>query len=260
MRRFAPALVVASIFLSSLGTLGQKAGPMHAPDFRAQEHIAPLYFPPKPNAPFMAIAKTEWVRTLPDGSTLTRQNARVVARDMDGRVFQERRTFVPVPDTGKEESQVYATEYLDPVEHTLYRCNPFRKECNLFEYRDPSAGQLAPAGLQPNRTSYLTREDLGVDTFAGLDVQRSRETLTLYAESIGNTKTILRSSDFWYSPALGINVQVKRHDPRDGDQTLWLSEVTLTAAAPETFKVPAAYRIVDHRAAEQAPAPSLIEK
>ncbi len=83
---------------------------------------------------------------------------------------------------------------------------------------------LARAGQQPDKTTFLTREDLGVDTFAGLEVQRSRETFTIYRETVGNTKTILRTVDYWYSPALGVNVQVKRHDPRDGDQTLWLDE------------------------------------
>jgi hypothetical protein len=208
----------------------------------------------------MAIAKTEWVRTLPDGSTVTVQNARVVARDADGRIFQERRTFVPVPDNGKRESVAYATEYLDPVEHTLYRCDPGQKTCNLFEYNDPGSEPILAPGLQPDKTAYLTRENLGTDTFAGLEVQRSRDTLTLAAQSVGNSKTILRSTDFWYSPELGVNVQVKRRDPRDGDQTLWLTDLSLTAAAPETFKVPAAYRVIDHRNASQAATPATAEQ
>jgi hypothetical protein len=106
---------------------------------------------------------------------------------------------------------------------------------------------VVPAGRQPDKTTFLTREDLGVDTFAGLDVQKSSETTTLYRESVGNTRTILRTVEYWYSPALGVNVQVKRHDPRDGDQTLWLTDVSLTAADPDKFKAPADYRIIDHR-------------
>jgi hypothetical protein len=42
-------------------------------------------------------------------------------------------------------------------------------------------------------------------------------------------------------------VQVKRHDPRDGDQTLWLTNISLTVADPETFNVPAEYQIFDRR-------------
>jgi hypothetical protein len=44
-----------------------------------------------------------------------------------------------------------------------------------------------------------------------------------------------------------VNAQVKRHDPRDGEQTLWLTDISLNAPDPETFKVPTDYRILDHR-------------
>ena len=219
----------------------------HAPDFRAVQRIAPLIFPPKPNAPFMATARTLWVQTLPDGSTVTRQNERIVARDMDGRIFQERSTFVPVPGDGNEKSQVFETVLSDPVNHTMYNCMTRQRVCQLFPYDMPVTFPETPAGLQPDKVTYLTRENLGTDTFGGLDVERSRETYTHYVQTIGNTKTILRTVDYWYSPALGVNVQVKRHDPRDGDQTLWLTNISLSAPPPDIFQVPADCRIVDHR-------------
>lgn len=195
----------------------------------------------------MAIAKTVWVRTLPDGSTVTTQNERVVARDMDGRIFQERRTFSPVPDDGKHQSVAYMNVYSDPTTHTLYNCSIFQKVCHLVSYHEPVNLPDRREGLQPDGTSYLTRENLGVDTFEGLEVQRSRETYTFFSQTIGNTKTILRTVDYWYSPELGVNVQVKRHDPRDGDQTLWLTNISQTAATPDVFEVPAGYRIIDDR-------------
>ena len=102
-------------------------------------------------------------------------------------------------------------------------------------------------GLQPDGISFLSRENLGVDTFEGLEVQRSRETFTIFKAKIGNTKTILRVIDYWYSPMLGVNVKVVRHDPRDGDQTLWLANITTTAADPSTFQVPPGYRVNDRR-------------
>jgi len=248
MRRLAPAfLAVALVFTTGGSLMAQAGAPMHAPDFRAQERIAPLYFSPKPNAPFMAIAKTLWVRTLPDGSTVTTQNERVVARDMEGRVFQERRTFIPVPDDGKQQSQAYATEYTDPVAHAAYHCRPMQKTCELQNLFAQENNAELPAGLQPDQITFLTRENLGVDTVDGIEVQRSREVFTHYAQTIGNTKTILRTVDYWYSPQLGVNVKVVRHDPRDGDQTLWLSDISPTAADPETFKVPSDFKVFDHR-------------
>lgn len=245
-----PAFAVVVIALTALTLAAQE--PAHAPDYRAQKYIAALDFPPKPNAPFMAIAKTTWVQILPDASTVTIQNERVVTRDMEGRIFQERRSFIPVPDDGKRQSVVQMNVYSDPLEHALYNCAPNAKICNLFPYYEPIDQPLRPAGLQPDGMSFLTRENLGTDTFEGLDVQRTRETFTFYKQSIGNTNTILRVVDYWYSPDLGINVKVVRHDPRDGDQTLWLTNISRSAADPGYFKVPSDYRIIDHRVAGPA--------
>ena len=260
MRRITlPLFAVFFLLYPAKSLSSQDAGPEHAPDFRAQQKLAPLYFSPKPRAPFMAIAKTVWVQTLPDGSTVTRQNERVVARDMDGRIFQERRTFIPVPDDGKQQSVAYVNEYSDPAAHTMYSCFPGPKICNLATYFGLLNEASVPVGLQRDGISFLTRENLGADTIEGLPVQRTRETFTFFKEKIGNTKTILRVVDYWYSPTLDVNVKVVRHDPRDGDQTLWLTNISTTAADPSTFQVPADFKINDRRTAKptfsaQAPA------
>jgi hypothetical protein len=248
--RFACALIVINSILFACATLrAQDADVSHAPDFRAQERIAPLFFPPKPGAPFMAVAKTTWVRTLPDGSSETHENQRVVARDMDGRIFQERRTFTPVPNVKNQQSEAYSLVYSDPVAHVIYGCSVYAKICNLNYYYEAVNSPEMPPGVQPDGMSYLTRENLGVDRFEGLDVQRTRETFTYYKQTVGNTRTILRVIDYWYSPELGINVKVVRHDPRDGDQILWLSDISQSVADSSFFQVPAGFRVIDRRAA-----------
>jgi hypothetical protein len=221
--------------------------PSHAPDLRAPFFIAPLYFPAKAGAPFMAIARTRVVRILPEGSTITSENQRVVARDMDGRIFQERRSFTPVPNPENRQSMVQLDEYSDPVAHMLYRCSPQARVCNLFPYMAPMAVADRPVGVQPGRRTYLTRENLGTELLDGQEVLHTRETLTVYAGTIGNTGTIIRKVDYWYSPQLGINIKEERHDPRDGDQTLWLSDMVLSVADPSVFQIPSGYRIIDHR-------------
>jgi hypothetical protein len=225
----------------------QAAAPAHAPDFRAMQHIAPLYFAPVPNAPFMAIAKTTWVQILPDGSTITWQNQRVVARDMDGRIFQERRTFVPVPDPTNSQSVAYVNQFDDPVAHTMSICNVFMKVCNEFAYHPATQARDTPAGLQPGGRTYLTRENLGADLIDDQEALHTRETLTVFSQTVGNTKNIIRTVDYWYSPTLNVNLKVVRHDPRDGDQTLWLTDLNLSAPDPSVFQIPSQYRIVDHR-------------
>ena len=185
MRQFTHAFLAACLLLAGPAVLtAQEGGPAHAPDGRAPQLIAPLYISPKPNAPFTATAKTTSVRTLPDGSTVTAENSRMVTRDGEGRIFQQRVTFVPVPNDGKREMWVHATDYYDPAEHTHYHCDTGPKTCDLVGYfaQVNDSMTLAQPGLQPDQTTFVTREDLGVDTFAGLEVQRSRETTTLYKE------------------------------------------------------------------------------
>lgn len=246
------ALLVLAPFI---GARAQDAGPARAADGRAQKFIAPLTVTPVANAPFSATAKTVWEQVLPDGSTLTVQNQRMVARDNDGRVFEERRIFVPATGDGKHEPRLLAQDYSDPQEHTFYRCFAGHNYCELYDLRAPSSAVQVRIGLQSDGTTFISREDQGVDTFAGIDVQRSTETITLAAASIGNTKTILRTCEYWYSSALGLNLQVKRHDPRDGEQTLWLSDISRAAPDPQFFKLPEGYRIIDLRGTGAVPGP-----
>jgi hypothetical protein len=114
-------------------------------------------------------------------------------------------------------------------------------------YFPRSEEALAKEGLQPDGRTFLTRENLGVETFDGLQVQHSRETYTFYRATIGNTQTILRTVEYWYSPELGVNVKVVRHDPRDGDQTLWLENIDPSAPDPARFQIPQDYPVYDRR-------------
>jgi hypothetical protein len=68
------------------------------------------------------------------------------------------------------------------------------------------------------RTSELTRsslpdiqkEDLGVESIAGVDVRHYRETQTIPAGEIGNERDLAMSSEFWYAKDLQLNLKAKR--------------------------------------------------
>ena len=244
-----PVLV---LLVCTLGLVAQEAAVTHAPDGRAPQFVMALIFPPKPGAPFMANARMVAVQILPDKSTVTMHSERAVARDNDGRIFEERRQFMP--GSGPEASRLLAVDYMDPQAHTQHRCFPGPNYCAIYDYFFGTP-RMMPVGLQADKTTYLTREQFGTETVAGVEAQHSRETFTLYMESVGNSRTILRIVDYWYSPELGINVQVKRHDPRDGDQTLWLTDLTQSAPDPATFNLPEGYRMVDLTHTGAAPGP-----
>jgi hypothetical protein len=103
----------------------------------------------------------------------------------------------------------------------------------------------------------LTREDLGKTSVNGVEAVGTRETRTLNPGAIGNDRVIAIVKEIWYSPALGINVSVKRADPRHGTQVINATEIALGEPDAKLFAVPAGYTVVDRRTkAEHAQAVS----
>src|SRR5882724_5996642 len=105
------------------------ARPLGAPPPRIEELYAEdggargstlesVVIPPKAKAPFTLILETEWIRGLSDGGTITLVNKRRIARDADGRIYQERWLLVPKADATS--SQMTAIQISDPTAHTLY--------------------------------------------------------------------------------------------------------------------------------------------
>src|ERR1700756_1236885 len=64
-------------------------------DGGVREVLESIVIPPLPNAPFTATLDTEWVRYAGEGATITLVNERHIARDRNGRVYQERWYLVP---------------------------------------------------------------------------------------------------------------------------------------------------------------------
>src|SRR5580700_549632 len=70
-------------------------------DGGVSEALESIFIAPMANAPFTCILHTEWVRTMPDGGTMTLVNQRKIARESSGRFFQERRILVPKNGSGQ---------------------------------------------------------------------------------------------------------------------------------------------------------------
>ena len=224
----------------------------HAPDGTTMERINNIDIPPLPNAPFTATVTAGWTRTLEDGGTLTTQNHRMVARDSSGRIFQERRYLIPNGDT--KTSPLSELDFSDPTLHELYICFPAERVCRLLNYSAPTEFNLMQPGELPNHSGKLTREDLGKNTLEGMEVVGTRETMTLDANTVGNSRPLAITKEFWYSSQLGINLLVKRSDPRHGTQIFSVSEIKLAAPNPTTFQLPQGYAIQDMRTSPARPA------
>jgi len=210
-----------------------------------------IVVPPKVNAPFTLSLQTEWVRSLPDGGTITTANQRRIARDAEGRVYQER--WILVPKDGNVGSRMTTIQISDPNNHTLYNCfmlDP-KKLCELSAFT-PSTNAIykfqgPPTGPLPNGMGEALHEDLGTQLIAGVETTGSRDTVIYNPGFFGNDRKMTIEREFWYSPRLGFNLLSKRSDPRIGTQTFTVSDLILSEPDPKLFDLPEGFKIVDRR-------------
>lgn len=249
-------LLLTASCLLTLNLFAQSSNEgVHAPDGGVIEQFNSILLPPVPNAPFSSTVTAEWTKVLEDGSTLTVQNHRLVVRDSAGRIYQERRRLIPKDSPG--EPDLERIEISDPSTHKKYFCRTVTHICALNDYSGPEEASAQPVGTQEDMFGTLTREDLGKTTVNGVEAVGTRETRTLNPGAIGNDHVIAIIKEIWYSPSLGINVSVKRVDPRHGTQIINVTEITQSEPDRKLFAIPAGYTVLDRRGkAERAQATS----
>jgi hypothetical protein len=230
--------------------------PLHAADGNMREMISNIIIPPKPGSPFTAIVHLEWTRQLPDGSTFTLRNHRLIMRDGQGRIFQERRQLTP--DGDNEQTYLPRVELSDPVKHIKYFCYMAERTCELRDYYMSVSLPTATVGPHDSEeTQDFTAENLGKDAMEGLEVIGTRETYALKPAQADRQPTLTLTKEFWYSPQLDLNLVVKRLDPLHGVQNLRVSDINLGEPESAMFSLPKGFKIVDARhsvAASKTPA------
>jgi hypothetical protein len=216
-----------------------------------REVLESIVIPPIANAPFTARLMTEWVRYTPDGATITLTNQRQIARDSQGRVYQER--WLLVPKDGNLKSRMQWIQIGDPNLHTLYNCNMIVHVCDLLRYA--SASDLAAASPPPPPTGplsggsgFIQTENLGSRIIAGVDTTGTRVTTTLNPGVIGNDRPVVKMRETWRSEQLAVNLLSIRTDPLFGKQTFTVNELDMSAPDPQLFEAPAGFTVRDQRA------------
>ena len=218
---------------------------VRGPDGRTTYHVPGVDLVAIPGKPFSADSRTDWTRVLADGSTLQLHLTARLARDSQGRMYRERRSFMP----GNSGDQTRLNEIMiyDPVALTQTICTIVSRRCMLTTYVPRMSFAVMPAGSFANGTRYLTRETLGANTLQGLDVIGTRETLTINPGVVGNQRALVSTKEFWYSSDLETNLPVTRSDPQEGKQVVQLSHISRSEPAAELFQVPAGFAIHDAR-------------
>ena len=88
-------------------------------------------------------------------------------------------------------------------------------------------------------------ESLGTQFMEGVAVEGTRTTLTIPAGQIGNELPINVVSERWFSPDLKVLVMSRQSDPRFGETTYRLTNITRAEPSPQLFEIPADFTIVD---------------
>jgi hypothetical protein len=250
-----PLFTASVLLLCSLSFAQAPSAPQHAPDGGTRETFASILIPPMPNAPFTATVNTEWIRQMPDGGSITLINHRSIARDAKGRIFQERRYFVP--NDGKHESTAYQIEISDPATHERYVCRPAEHVCRLEKSFAPASWGSPATATSSGKLGAAGVENLGTQIIAGLETIGTRETNLVETATIGNDGPILEKREFWYSPKLGVNLITRRQDPRFAtQQNFEVTNVSLGEPDANLFELPSGYKVIDMRKPPEISSPS----
>jgi len=86
-------------------------------------------------------------------------------------------------------------------------------------------------------------ESLGTQTIEGVTAEGTRLTFTVPAGEIGNTLPMELVRETWYSPELQLVVMSKFRDPRSGETTYRLTNLTRSEPDHSLFGVPADYNV-----------------
>ena len=117
-----------------------------------------------------------------------------------------------------------------------------------------AAPQAAPARLPGGATSSgdarrprpeVKDEDLGQQMIEGVMAQGRRITQSWPAGSEGNDRPFETVSEMWFSPELKETLLNKSLDPRSGEFTTKLINISRSEPAPELFTPPPDYSVVD---------------
>jgi hypothetical protein len=99
--------------------------------------------------------------------------------------------------------------------------------------------------LQPGVKQDANEESLGQKVIEGVLADGKRVTTVIPAGAIGNQQAITVRSEQWFSPDLEILLMTRHSDPRSGETSYTLSNVTRGEPAANLFDVPPDYAVQD---------------
>lgn len=216
-------------------------------------------------APYSADAVTDVVQTLADGNRIVRQSKAALFRDGRGRTRREQGVAVLGNLVGGGDARTQVQIH-DPDAGTMFLLDSQRRVARRLPAPRALVEGHSAAGAPIMETVEMTTspgagrqmtvirresadagrtESLGRKTIEGVDAEGSRSTVVIPTGQIGNEQPITILYERWYSPELKVLVMSRQSDPRFGETTYRLTNLVRAEPAPELFRVPPDYEVVD---------------
>ena len=217
-------------------------------------------------APFTAESVTEHVQRLADGNRMVRKSTAKLFRDSAGRTRREHaltRGNVTASD-GQEPRLIVINDPVGQFEYLVDTAQGTLRKTHvppaLAEARreamgtDSSFGVLMPTSAAHRRMAEgdnaqplpePKKERLETRQIEGVMAEGTRITVTIPAGEFDNEQPLEITHEQWYSPELQMVVLMKHNDPRFGETTFRLTNITRGEPTPDLFAEPQGYRIVD---------------
>ncbi len=204
-----------------------------------------IFLTPVPNAPFTAVVEVQRTEIRPDGSVVDLKSIRDMARDGQGRIHNESRSFVPANSTKTPE--IEHIHLYDPQTRISTEIDVRHRTCYTHTLDHPPStvpptvryGSPSDTGIPQN--DFSKEENLGSQEIEGVMARGVRETQIIPAESSQTGKEVIVTDEYWYSDELRINVLMKHSDPRTGTKTLKVTGMTRGEPDPAEFQIPEGY-------------------
>ncbi len=203
-----------------------------------------VFVTPIPNAPLLAVVNTESTSILENGTVVNQRTISAIARDVHGRIFNERRPMIPASDAGTP--PILSIHIYDPQTRQNTFINPQEKVAWQNTLSRPPATE-PPALGSGAAGPYVKEEDLGTRRMEGVDCHGIRDTQTIPADVSGTGAPLTVVDEYWYSSDLRLNMLVIHKDPRTGEQTTTVTQVSRSVPDPAIFEVPAGYQILQRQ-------------
>jgi hypothetical protein len=231
-------------------------------------------------APYSAEAVTEVVQPLADGNRIVRQSKAAISRDSAGRTRREMGLsmigpHVTAPQAHQQiqisDPEARKTIVLDMKDRTAHQipaphvgfgfagkiagvAGARVKHDEVFEMALPAppAGDMDKVQMLYSSARTLVKtsaqppaaETLGMQIIEGVEAEGTRTTFTIPAGEIGNEQPITVVHERWYSPELKVLVMSRQSDPRFGETTYRLTNITRVEPSPDLFQVPADFTLI----------------